>query len=290
MFGYVKPFKPEMKICEFEAYKAVYCGLCKRLGKTFGPLARLTLNYDFTFLSLLYISLSGAAPAYGERKRLNPFCRTKPLADCEALAFGADTAVIMLYYKLLDDISDSGFLKAACLKILRPFAGFLRQKAAARRPEADAVIRESVARQGKAEATRTGSLDEASEAAAFAMSELFMLLPCGEAQRRALSRFGYLTGRYVYIADALDDLEDDLLCGGYNPLIERFGLTHSGGDKNRAKEYARESLYMTIGEMTKAYDLLTLTSYRAVLDNIVYLGLYRCVDEIIRKQKKGSLK
>ena len=35
MFGYVKPFKPHMRICEFETYNAVYCGLCKKLGKKY---------------------------------------------------------------------------------------------------------------------------------------------------------------------------------------------------------------------------------------------------------------
>ena len=29
MFGYVRPFKPELRMKEYEAYKAVYCGLCK---------------------------------------------------------------------------------------------------------------------------------------------------------------------------------------------------------------------------------------------------------------------
>ncbi|WP_283129067.1 DUF5685 family protein, partial [Allofournierella massiliensis] len=31
MFGYVTPEKPEMKVKEFESYRAMYCGLCKQL-------------------------------------------------------------------------------------------------------------------------------------------------------------------------------------------------------------------------------------------------------------------
>ena len=57
MFGYIKADKPEMKIKEFEIYKAVYCSLCKELGKSYGLLARLTLSYDFTFLALLNMAL-----------------------------------------------------------------------------------------------------------------------------------------------------------------------------------------------------------------------------------------
>ena len=56
MFGYIRAAKPEMRIKEFELYKAVYCSLCKELGKSYGFLARLTLSYDFTFLALLNMS------------------------------------------------------------------------------------------------------------------------------------------------------------------------------------------------------------------------------------------
>ena len=53
MFGYVKACTPELKIKEFETYKAVYCSLCKKLGKSYGILSRFTLSYDFTFLAIL---------------------------------------------------------------------------------------------------------------------------------------------------------------------------------------------------------------------------------------------
>jgi hypothetical protein len=29
MFGYIEPLKCELKVHEFETYKAYYCGLCK---------------------------------------------------------------------------------------------------------------------------------------------------------------------------------------------------------------------------------------------------------------------
>ena len=44
MFGYIKPFKGMLRVCEYETYKAVYCGLCKQLGGEYGPFARLPLS------------------------------------------------------------------------------------------------------------------------------------------------------------------------------------------------------------------------------------------------------
>ena len=44
MFGYVRIFKPELKVREYEEYKAVYCTLCKTLGKEYGLVSRLLLS------------------------------------------------------------------------------------------------------------------------------------------------------------------------------------------------------------------------------------------------------
>ena len=44
MFGYVKTCTPQLRLCEWEAYRGIYCGLCRTLGRRFGPLARLTLR------------------------------------------------------------------------------------------------------------------------------------------------------------------------------------------------------------------------------------------------------
>lgn len=81
MFGYIKPFKGMLRVCEYETYKAVYCGLCKQLGREYGPFARLTLSYDFTFLALLDLSLSGEHLAFAPgRCMLNPGSEKSPAA------------------------------------------------------------------------------------------------------------------------------------------------------------------------------------------------------------------
>mgnify|MGYP007056204169 CR=1 FL=1 len=46
MFGYVLINKPELKVREYDRYKAYYCGLCRGLLNYHGSFARLTLNYD----------------------------------------------------------------------------------------------------------------------------------------------------------------------------------------------------------------------------------------------------
>ena len=98
MFGYIKACKPELKVKEYDIYKAVYCSLCKKLGKSYGLLSRFTLSYDFTFLALLNMSLKDGCDGF-ERKRcaFNPlkkcnYCKNDSVTDMPAAA-----AIIMLY-------------------------------------------------------------------------------------------------------------------------------------------------------------------------------------------------
>lgn len=62
LFGYVKPFKPMLRVCEFDSYQAIYCGLCKQLSRSYGPFLRMTLSYDFAFLALLGLSVRPEPP------------------------------------------------------------------------------------------------------------------------------------------------------------------------------------------------------------------------------------
>ena len=57
MFGYVKAYKPELKIAEYDTYKAVYCSLCRQLGKDYGIFAKFILSFDFVFLAMLKLGL-----------------------------------------------------------------------------------------------------------------------------------------------------------------------------------------------------------------------------------------
>ena len=53
MFGYIRPLRPELKVKDFDRFKACYCSLCHTLGKEYGLPARFILNYDFTFMTML---------------------------------------------------------------------------------------------------------------------------------------------------------------------------------------------------------------------------------------------
>ena len=74
MFGYVRPHRGELLVREYQQYKAVYCQLCRQLGKDYGVLARLTLSYDCTFYAMLALGTQGDRVS---RRRGRCRCRSR---------------------------------------------------------------------------------------------------------------------------------------------------------------------------------------------------------------------
>lgn len=283
MFGYVKPCKPQLKVCEYEIYKAVYCGLCKQLGRQYGPFSRLTLSYDFTFLALLDMSLVNEKQVFSPKRcMLNPLKKNPCLGTCEHLDFASGVAMMMFYYKALDNYNDGGFGEKALSLICMPFARHASQRAADRYPEVAQIMYETISKQSLIEAEQCDSVDLACEPTALALSRICGLLAQEDTNRRVLERFGYLLGRYVYLSDALDDLEEDLQKHSYNPFLLREKLTTGQPEQLAAiRENAKGSLFLTIAELIKSYELLTLHNYKPILDNIVHLGLRDTVERIL---------
>jgi len=289
LFGYIKPFKPQLRMCEYDTYKAMYCGLCGQLGKSFGCAARLTLSYDFTFLCMLHSALGEESPEFSRRScYVNPLKKVPVCAESEALRFSADTATIMIYYKLLDNMHDERGIARLGWSCLHPFVRGAYKKAAAARPDCDRAISRSVAEQTRLEEEGCSNVDSAADPTARAMADIFVLLSSDGRRRRILERLGYLVGRFVYLCDALDDLEEDLRTGSYNPYALGYGLQKDDPAEKREQvaARARESLNATAAEAAKAFDLLDITAFRPILENVLFLGMAASIREILAKKEK----
>lgn len=271
MFGYVKIAKPELKVKEYELYKAVYCSLCRRLGRSYGLLSRLTLSYDFTFLALLKLSLQEGCDAF-EQKR----CAFNPLKKCNycqndsALEFPSAAAMIMLYYKLLDNLQDERGLKKFGFLLLKPIFAPTHKKAAKQFPELETVVREYIIAQNALEKENCANLDAAADPSGNVLSRILAMCSKEENQQRVLSRLGYCLGRFIYILDAACDLQEDLKKGSFNVLSNDF----DGKDFDALlKDRVEPQLYTCMNEAGRALELLEIKKYKSILDNIIYLGL-----------------
>ena len=147
MFGYVRVDKGELKVKEFEAYRGMYCSLCRALSKRYGVLSRLILSYDATFLAIVRFSQSQLLPSF--RPGHCPFNPAKRCNYCtngeEAFDFVCAVAVLMFYYKVRDDLSDEGFFRRLLMMLLLPIAALWRKKAKKRFPAVDALLGQAMA-------------------------------------------------------------------------------------------------------------------------------------------------
>lgn len=118
MFGYLQIQKSELLVRESEAYKAVYCGLCRQMGKDYSVFTRFTLSYDCTFYAMLLMSLNRSCKGFKDgRCTCNPLKKCKFATDSgDAYRKAAAFSMISVYYKIIDDIQDSGFLKSCCVE------------------------------------------------------------------------------------------------------------------------------------------------------------------------------
>jgi len=90
MFGYVKPYVPELRVCEHELFRAVYCGLCRSMGAHTGTVSRFTLSYDYVFLGAVRMVLAGIEPQCISRRCIaHPVKRRSMAEENPALEYTA---------------------------------------------------------------------------------------------------------------------------------------------------------------------------------------------------------
>lgn len=263
MFGYVRPYQPELKCKDFELYKATYCGLCRCLRLRYGWLAPMFLTYDFTFFALLlWESEESFTPCVG-RCHANLFRKKRMCPNSPALELAADESMILTYWKIQDAIQDESFWRCAAAKGLALCLGSAYRKAASLRPEFDQSVRENLQALNQLEKENCSSLDRSADTFA---KILCAAIPSNNAQERILTQILYHVGRWIYLIDAQDDLEKDREDGRFNPIIARYG--HS---------VDIEALSLT---MTHSLELagaaLQLGEFgcrKSILENIFYLGM-----------------
>lgn len=265
MFGYIRPYKAELKCKDFDLYRATYCGLCRRLRQRHGWLAPLFLTYDFTFLAmLLWDSEESFKPCFG-RCYANPFCKKAMCSDSPVLDLAADESVILTYWKVRDSVRDEHGLKVILAKGLAVLLTPSYQKAAKLRSDFDHAVQKNLSELERLEQERCTSLDRSADAFAQILSAA---VPESNEQSRILKQLLYHIGRWIYLIDARDDLEEDQAEGRYNPILLRY---------NGVLDDAALSLTMS-QSLELAGAALQLGEYgcrRPILENILYLGLPR---------------
>jgi hypothetical protein len=289
MFGYILPDKPELKIKEYELFRAYYCGVCKSIGKRFGQLPRFTLNYDSAFLALMLSAVNGDVLEIKKETCIaHPIKKNYIVKNNEIVDYASDINVILAYYNLQDNWQDEKSVVSgtAMLALKRNF-----KKLKAKYGEKCDIIEKRLKKLSELEKQKCSSIDRAAEPFSKLMEEIFAHTPVfrEESDEKILRWLGYNIGKWVYVVDAFDDVNKDIISGSYNPFIYQYTYSDETVEnfKARIKEKVEFNLTYTLSQIAKAYDMLDLSNQInaqgkcGIIDNIIYLGMLKKTEQIL---------
>ena len=289
MFGYVTPCKMELKIKDFEKFKAYYCGLCRTIKNNFGNLPRLALNYDMAFLAVLLDSLNEDSI-----KTEQLFCSFHPmqkrlvLIENSPLEYAAFCNVLLTYHKLLDNIYDDNS------KLSRVYSSILNiylKKAPEKYKKNSDYIGSSLKELSTAENNAVSkTLDELSHHFADLTGFILSSYPGETKNSEELYWLGYNLGKWIYIIDAFDDLEKDMQNNKFNALNSIFNIDNKPYSElikqiNHRVDFTLTSCAQSCLEYLRK---LPIEKNHDLLHNILQFGLMDKMDKIFNRNLGGN--
>lgn len=223
MYGYVRAGEGELKMREYELYRAFYCGLCREMGRRTGASSRISLSYDATFLAIVRCAVLGDSIRVVKRRcAVHPAKKRPFVITDEALSFVACASAVLMRAKLDDTKADERGMKRAAASLATPFVSHWRKKGERFCSGLDDTVRAGLAQIAELEKSHCQSVDRIASAFGALLGNVAAFGTEGT-QQRLLHTVGDLTGRFVYVCDACDDAAEDLRLGRYNPFVEIWG-------------------------------------------------------------------
>lgn len=274
MFGYVVMNRPEMKIKDYDMYRSFYCGLCRELRERYGITGQLTLTYDMTFVIMLLSGLYEPPTRKGTSRCIVHPVRRQTVRKNQVTEYAADMNVFLAYYKCLDDWKDEKkLLRLAYSRLLLGKDG----KAEALWKEKTSVIISCLDEISAMEMAGERDIDKISGTFGRVMEEILAWKQdCWEP---SLRKIGFYLGKFIYLMDAYEDVEEDLKKGSYNPFAEDYA-------QEGFQERVRQLLIMMMAEACREFEKLPIIKYGDILRNILYSGVWCRFETVSEKREK----
>ncbi len=281
MFGYVKTDFPNLYIKDTVLYKAMYCGLCKGIGKSCGQKGRFLLNYDLTFLSVFLHNILGEDVKIEQQKCVIHQIRKRPIAVVDALTerIGA-LNVIMAYHKMKDDIIDSGKGRALKLVFLSAY-----KKAKKREMELDQIVEKRYNDLLDYEKTNGDSIDMSADPFGNMIKDVVKVI-AGEIYNQDIENLSYNLGKWVYLIDALDDFDKDIKKKNFNVFVNLYKDVKS--KEQLVETHQQELIYVfssVLSVIAQSAKNLKYNFNHDLIDNVLMRGLSAQTKYIMENKK-----
>ncbi len=285
MFGYVKPFTPNLRVKEYELYRSVYCGLCRSMKSHTGNISRVTLSYDMTFFALVRMVLCETDFAICKRRcAVHPLKKRPMMEDNEALAYAAYVSALLSAHKVDDIIADDKGIKKLGACMISPYAGLMKRRSRKALYEIEPVVSQAMQELQRLENEKCPIPDMPADIFGNMLGDLLAMGLSGGKQKIA-HEMGLHTGRFVYLIDAVCDYEDDVKSGSYNPFVYAF---ENGDDMKRFKREALHGvLTLESDAILRAVDFLDFEGkpmFRECIENIIIDGMGSALSVTVGKE------
>ena len=261
MFGFIMANIRELSKPLRDRYSAVYCGICRQIRSCASNPARLGLSYDMAFLALLLMSLYEPEETGGDNACMLHPIRHRAWVDNTYVRYSAEMNVVLAYYNAIDDYTDDKSLPA---KAKTAVFGPAIPEIAVRYPRQCEAIRTCIAELSALERENCANPDLPAACFGRLMGELLVYRE--DMWSETLRQMGMALGRYIYLADAAVDYRRDRRKRQYNPFL----AMGTGENWHCWEEY----LVLAMGRCTDYYERLPLVQDKALLDNILYSGVW----------------
>lgn len=278
MFGYVVMNKPEIKFKDFDMYRSFYCGLCRELKERYGLSGQITLTYDMTFVILLLSGLYEPPTKKGSTRCIVHPVRRQPVRKNAITEYAADMNIFLTYYKCKDDWNDERSIPGLVFGKLLEGKEKKSEKIWSKKVQTIVSCLDELSALEKENAT---DIDRVSGCFGRIMAEIFAYRE--DVWEPTLRRMGFYFGKFIYLLDAYDDVEEDVKKGNYNPFSKDYIIK---GFDDRVKNM----LMMMMAETCREFEKLPIIKYTDILRNILYSGVWCRFENVSGKRKKEQEK
>ncbi len=275
MFGYVMIKKPELKIKEFDRYHAYYCGLCRTLKNEYGSFGQFTLTYDMTFLIILLTALYESKPEHETHHCIVHPVKKHSMLMNEITQYAAAMNIALSYHHFMDDWEDERSLKglSGAKLVKRKY-----KKIEKMYPRQVEVIKRTLKELSRLEKEKETNLDYLARPFGELMAELFVYKE--DMWQQDLRSLGFYLGKFIYIMDAYEDLNEDKKKDTFNPFKEISA--------EKLSVEIEPILTMMMAETTKAFERLPILVQPEIdiLRNILYAGVWSKYDKLRQNKEE----
>jgi hypothetical protein len=224
----------------------------------------MMLNYDLTFLAMLLTGLYEPETRQEKHRCLPHPLQKHPMTANEAMDYAADMCVLLAWQKFSDDWTDEKSLmgKAGAAALHRAYL-----QIAEKYPRQAGTLDESVRQLHCLEQQGVRDIDAVAGLTGQFLAEIFVWKE--DIWQEDLRTMGFYMGKYIYLIDAVEDLDKDRKHGSYN-LFADYGPIWG----NEREQEIREMLMDMMSEASRAFERLPILTNVEIMRNILYSGVW----------------